>query len=128
MWKETIEYVDFDGNKRKEDFYFNFTKAELMEMQMSEDGGLDKYINTIVSSQDGKKILSMFKEIVIKAYGVKSADGRRFIKNDEVRAEFVETEAYSELFTKLAMDDKAASAFVNGVVPKIDNGSIPANK
>lgn len=128
MYKETVKYTDYDGNEREEDFYFNFTKAELMEMQLSADGGLEKYIQTIISAKDSKKILEMFKEIVIKAYGVKSPDGRRFIKNDEVRAEFIETEAYSELFTRLAMDDKAASAFINGIVPKIEpQDKKPAN-
>lgn len=120
MYKETVKYIDYDGNEREEDFYFNFTKAELMEMQFSAEGGLEKHIQSIIAAKDSKKILETFKDIVIKAYGVKSPDGRKFIKNDEVRADFVQTEAYSEIFTKFATDDAAAAAFINGIIPKME--------
>lgn len=118
MFKETISYEDFDGNARTEDFYFNLTKAELMEMQLSMDGGLEKKIQKIVAAQDVKQIIGIFKELVLKAYGVKSDDGKRFMKSDEIRAEFEQTQAYSDLFMKLATDDKYAAKFINGVIPK----------
>ena len=117
MIKETITYTDYNGTERKEDFYFNLTKAEIMEMEMSTKGGLAEMIQRIVAAQDQPAIIKIFKELIIKAYGVKSADGKRFIKNDEVVEEFIQTEAFSQMFMKLATDPDAAAKFVNGIVP-----------
>ena len=118
MLKKTMTYVDYDGNERTEDFYFNLTKAELMEMTLSTSGGLDKYIERITKTQDTVKLIELFKEIIHKSYGIKSDDGKRFIKNKEILEEFTQTEAYSDLFTSLATDDKEAANFVNGIMPK----------
>ena len=117
MLKKTITYTDYNGVERKEDFYFNLTKAEIMEMEMSISGGLTEMINRIVAAQDAPAIVKIFKELVLKAYGIKSPDGKRFIKSDEISTEFSQTEAYSQLFMKLATDADAASRFVNGIVP-----------
>lgn len=118
MLKKTITYVDFNGEERTEDFYFNLTKAEILEMNFSTYGGLDKMIEKIIATNDTPKIVSMFKELVLKSYGEKSDDGKRFIKNDDVRAAFSQTQAYSDIFMELATDEKAASDFVNAIVPK----------
>ncbi len=118
MLKKTIEYTDFDGNERKEDFYFNLTKAEIMEMNLSTYGGLDKMLEKIVAAQDTPKIVATFKDLVLRAYGIKSDDGRRFIKSEKLREEFAQTEAYSVLFMELATNEDAAIEFVNGIVPK----------
>lgn len=118
MLKKTINYVDYDGNEREEDFYFNLTKAELMEMSLSTSGGLDKYIERITKAQDTAKLIELFKDIIIKSYGVKSDDGKRFIKKPELTEEFTQTEAYSDLFTTLATDENEAAAFINGIMPK----------
>lgn len=117
MLKKTITYEDFDGNKRTEDFYFNMTKAELAEMQMSERGGLQTLIKKIIEEHDNKRLISLFKEVISLAYGKKSDDGRRFIKNKELSTEFEQTGAYSELFMELCTDEKAAADFVNGIIP-----------
>jgi hypothetical protein len=117
MIKKTISYTDYNGVERKEDFYFNLTKAEIMEMEMSTKGGLAEMIQRIVAAQDQPAIIKIFKDLIVKAYGVKSPDGKRFIKNDEVVDEFVQTEAYSQLFMELATDADAAAKFVNGIVP-----------
>lgn len=117
MLKKTIKYTDYDGNERTEDFYFNLKKSELMELQLSTPGGLEHMIQTIVTTQDVPKIIELFKKIIIMSYGVKSPDGKRFIKNQELRDEFMDTEAYSELFMELAQDANAAAAFINGVIP-----------
>lgn len=127
MIKETITYTDYNGVERKEDFYFNLTKAEIMEMEMSTKGGLAEMIQRIVAAQDQPAIIKIFKDLIIKAYGVKSPDGKRFIKNDEVVNEFVQTEAFSQLFMKLATDSDAASKFVNGIVPADMAKQIAAN-
>ena len=120
MLKKTITYTDYNGVERKEDFYFNLTKAEIMEMEMSTSGGLTEMINRIVAAHDAPAIIKIFKELVLKAYGVKSPDGKRFIKSDELATEFAQTEAYSQLFMELATDADAASAFVNGIVPNVE--------
>ena len=120
MLKKTITYTDYNCVERKEDFYFNLTKAEIMEMEMSISGGLTEMINRIVAAQDAPAIVKIFKELVLKAYGVKSPDGKRFIKSDELATEFAQTEAYSQLFMELATDADAASAFVNGIVPNVE--------
>ena len=117
MLKKTITYTDYNGTTRKEDFYFNLTQAEVTELEVSVEGGLVEQINRIVAAQNGKVIIETFKDIILRAYGEKSPDGRRFIKNQEVRDAFAQTEAYSNLFMELATDAKAASEFVNGIVP-----------
>ena len=117
MLKRTITYADYNGNERTEDFYFNLSKAEIMEMEMSTSGGLAEMIQRIVAAQDAPAIISIFKKLVLKAYGEKSPDGKRFVKSDEIAAAFSQTEAYSQLFMELATNADAAAAFINGVVP-----------
>ena len=117
MLKKTITYVDYNGAQRTEDFYFNLSKAEIMEMEMSTTGGLAETIQKIVAAQDAPAIIKIFKDLVLKAYGEKSPDGKRFIKSEEISTAFAQTEAYSQLFMELAMDTNAAAEFVNGIVP-----------
>lgn len=117
MLKKTMTYTDFDGNQRTEDFYFNLTKAELTEMNFSTKGGFEAWIRKIINAQDSKEIISVFKDIILKAYGEKSLDGRQMIKTPEITAAFAQTQAYSDLFMELATDDKAAAAFINGIIP-----------
>lgn len=121
MLKKTMTYVDFDGNERTEDFYFNLTKAEVTEMEMSTEGGLRNMLEKIVAAQDAKRIIEVFKDLILKAYGEKSPDGRKFIKNQELRDAFAQTEAYSDLFMELATKADAAANFVNGIIPTIPN-------
>lgn len=128
MLKKTITYTDYNGTTRKEDFYFNLTQAEVTELEVSVEGGLVEQINRIVAAQNGKVIIETFKDIILRAYGEKSPDGRRFIKNQEVRDAFAQTEAYSNLFMELATDAKAASEFVNGIVPPKAEKAAPANQ
>lgn len=120
MLKKTITYKDFNNNERTEDFYFNLTKAEIMEMELGVSGGMAEMIQRIVASQDSPEIVKIFKELVLKAYGVKSPDGKRFMKRENGRLladDFAETEAYSQLFMELATNADAAAKFVNGIMP-----------
>ena len=117
MIKLNRTYTDYNGVERNEDFYFNLSKAELLEMELSTDGGMEALINRIVNTQDSKELVKIFKSIVLKAYGVKSDDGKRFIKTKEATEAFSQTEAYSDLFVELATDAEAAAEFVNGIVP-----------
>ena len=118
MLKKTITYKDYNGVERTEDFYFNLSKAEAMEMELSITGGLTEMIRKIVAAQDTPTIIATFKKIILNAYGEKSADGRRFIKSEDLSKAFSETEAYSNLYMELATDANAAAEFVNGIVPK----------
>lgn len=134
MLIKTIKYKDFNGNEREEDFYFNLMQSEIAELELSTVGGFTESIQKIIQTQDGPEIIKQFKKIILKSYGEKSADGKRFIKSDELSEAFSQTNAYSELFMELATDDEAASAFINGIVPdelKQDENNIsvvsPAN-
>lgn len=118
MLKKSITYTDYEGNERTEEFRFNLTEAEVAEMEMSTTGGMERLINRIVETRDSKRLIELFKEVILKAYGEVSEDGRRFIKSKELSDGFSQTEAYSILFMELATDADAASAFVNGVMPK----------
>lgn len=117
MLKKTITYHDYNDVERTEDFYFNLTKAELMEMEMGTTGGLAEMITKIVNTQDVPAIMKIFKELILKSYGEKSADGKRFVKSEEISNGFAQTEAYSNLFMELATDDKASAEFMTGIVP-----------
>lgn len=117
MLKKTITFTDYNGAERTEDFYFNLSKAEVMEMELSTTGGLAEMINKIVSAQDTPSIVKVFKDIILKAYGEKSPDGRRFIKSEELSEAFSQTEAYSELYMELSTNAEAAAKFVNEILP-----------
>lgn len=118
MIKETVTYTDYNGTERTEDFYFNFTEAELAEMQLEVDGGLEEKIRKIVNANDTSKIIRIFKEdIFLKSYGQKSEDGRRMIKSAAVVEDFIQSPAYSILFMKYATNAEALSNFINNVIP-----------
>lgn len=118
MLTKTITYEDYNGVERTEDFYFNFSKAELMEMQLGVNGGYDEMIKKIIATKDMPSLIKIFKELLLKSYGEKSADGKRFIKSPELSEAFSQTEAYSIMYMELATNDEAAAAFVNGIIPK----------
>lgn len=117
MLKETITYTDYNGVTRVEDFWFNLSEAELLEMQLGVEGGFTDYIQKIVNANDTPSLIKLFKDLILKSYGEKSPDGRRFIKSPELSEAFSQTEAYSQLYMKLALSADEASRFVNGVVP-----------
>ena len=124
MIKKTVTYTDYNGNSRTEDFYFNLNKAEVLELELSTDGGLEAFVNKVVAEHDTRNLCSLFKSLVLKAYGVKSLDGKRFEKSQKLRDEFEQTEAYAEIFTTLATDTDAAIEFFNGIIPKVPENTI----
>lgn len=117
MLKKTITYTDYNGVERTEDFYFNLSKAEIMEMELGVSGGFAEMLRNIVKANDTPNLIKIFKDLVLKAYGEKSSDGKRFIKSEEISTAFSQTEAYSILFMELATNAEEASKFVNGIVP-----------
>lgn len=129
MLSKTIKYTDYNGVEREEKFLFNLSKAELMEMEMGTTGGLGETITKIIAAQDTPSIIKVFKELLLKAYGEKSADGKRFIKTGSdgqpLSTAFSQTEAYSILFMELATDANAAANFIKGIIPAdIDTNNI----
>lgn len=117
MLKKTITYTDYNGQERVEVFHFNLNSVELTEMELSNDGGYSEKLKEIVDANDGPGIIKVFKELILKSYGEKSEDGKRFIKSEKLSEAFSQTEAYSELFMELATDADAGTAFVNGIIP-----------
>lgn len=122
MIAKTIKYTDYNGNEREEKFLFNLTKAELSEMELSFEGGLQTKIQNIIEANNNAEIIKMLKEIILKSYGEKTEDGKRFRKinqnGEPLSVAFSETEAYSQLFMELASNDKAASEFIIGILPQ----------
>ena len=131
MIAKTIKYKDYNDVEREEKFFFNLTQAEITEMELSVDGGLAETIKNIIEAQNQPEIIKFFKKLILKAYGEKSADGKRFRKTDDeghpLSVAFSETEAYSKLFMELATDDSKAAEFVNGIMPSdIDKKALEA--
>lgn len=117
MLKKTITYEDFNGDTVSEDFFFHLSKAELVELELSHRGGLSEALKRIVAAEDGKQIVAEFKNIILGAYGKRSDDGRRFVKNQDLRDEFESSEAYSTLFMELLTNTNFAIEFINGIIP-----------
>lgn len=124
MLAKKITYVDYDGNERTETFYFNLSKAELIEMQLSVDGGMEKELQRMIDAKDVTQLAASFKKVILKSYGEKSPDGKRFIKSPELSEAFTQTEAYSDLFTELMSDADKAADFINAIIPKIPDGTV----
>lgn len=118
MLKKTVTYTNFNDEEVTEDFYFNLSKSEVAELELSRKGGLSSYLQTIIASEDPKEIMSTFREIVRKSIGKRSEDGRRFTKTDEITADFMDSGAYDEIFMELVTNADAGAAFINGIVPK----------
>lgn len=121
MFKWKTKYEDYNGVEREEELYFNLTKAEIMEMEMSQSGGFTGYIQKAIQAQDAPTLIKLFKDLILKSYGEKSLDGKHFVKIDPagnpLSIAFSQTEAYSQLFMELATDADKASKFINGIVP-----------
>ena len=118
MLKKTITYKDFNGEEVREDFLFHLSKAELVELEASHEGGLAEAMQNIVNANDNKAIVAEFKKIILMSLGMKTMDGRRFIKNQQMRDDFESSEAYSALFMELLTDTDAAVNFMNGIIPE----------
>lgn len=118
MIKKTVKYKDYNGVERTETHWFNLNEAEVMELELSINGGLSTMIDRVIAAQDGVTIMRIFRDIMLRSYGVKSDDGKRFIKNSEIRDNFVQTEAYSIIFMEVVTDAKKAAEFVNGILPE----------
>lgn len=120
MLKKTITYIDYNGNERTETHYFDLNEVEATEMELSVEGGMSKKLEAIAKSEDKAAMFQFFKELIAKSYGVKSEDGRRFVKSEQITEEFIQTRAYVALIMELAQDGDKLAAFFNGVIPKVN--------
>lgn len=133
MLKRDITYTNFDGNEVTDTYYFNLSRTELIELEVSYDGGLAAAIQRIIDSKDLRALIKEFQRIILASYGVKSEDGKRFVKNDQIREEFTQTAAYDALFMELATNEDSASEFIRGIVPadladvKVEDVPLPPN-
>jgi len=118
MLKRDITYEDFDGETITEGFYFNLTKSEIIELEVGYEGGLEAALQRIIKTDDKKSLVAEFKKIILMSFGVKSEDGKRFIKSEELRTAFSQTAAFDSLFMELATNDESAAIFIKGIVPK----------
>ena len=128
MYRDHRTYIDYNGVERTEDFYFNLSKAEIADMELGTAGGIKDTVNKIVEAKDQARLVELFKSLIHKAYGVKSEDGRNFIKNDKVREDYFSTNAYSDLYMELATNDKFAVAFFEAILPKQEEAVVPASE
>ena len=117
MYKKTITYKDYNGEERTEDFYFHLNQAELTKMQLEIPGGLTGMIDRITQRKSGPDIMEVFNTLIEKSYGVKSPDGRKFVKSKEILDDFLQTEAYNVFFMELVTSADAASEFFNQIIP-----------
>ena len=124
MLKRPITYVDYNGDQVTDVFYFNISKPELIEMEVEHEKGLKAFIEKIIETKDHKRLMALFKELILLTYGIKSEDGKRFIKNEQLKIDFSQTEAYNVLFMELALDAEAAATFLKGIMPKDMVGEI----
>lgn len=118
MLKKTITYTNYNDEQVTEDFYFNLSKSEVAELEMSRKGGLTEHLQSIIKNEDPKEIISTFREIIRKSVGRRSPDGRKFEKSPEILSDFMDTGAYDEIFMELVTNGEAGAAFISGVIPK----------
>lgn len=124
MYKISKKYTDFNGVEKEEDFYFNLSKADILKMELSEEGGMDQRLNRLVKTKDMKEAIKVFEGLLLLSFGIKTDDGR-FVRSEEARQAFVSSAAYSEIYFELATNPEEAQKFVNNVIPKLDN-PVPA--
>ncbi len=117
MIKEPITYPDYNGLIRTEEFCFNLTEQELMDMQLTTAGGYAETVKAIIDAKDQPALIAIFKELLHKSYGKKTPDGRRFDKSPEILSDFIHCPAYSIMYMRLVQDDEYAAKFINGLIP-----------
>ena len=116
MIKKTLTYYDFNDQEVTEELYFHLSSIELTRMIAKYDGDLEGYINKIVAAGDLMAMVNILEDLLLSSYGVKSEDGRRFIKGPEVVNSFEWSQAYAELFETLLNNPKETREFGIGLI------------
>lgn len=118
MLKKTITYTDYDGMERTEDFWFNLSKTELTKLDAELPGGVLGVLRKIIDKKDRKALVDFIETLILRSYGEKTLDGKRFVKNPDMAEEFMQTPAYDELFMSILSDTDSQTSFINGVIPQ----------
>lgn len=118
MLKKTITYTDYDGMERTEDFWFNLNKTELTKLDAELDGGVLGVLRKIIDKKDRKALVDFIETLILRSYGEKTLDGKRFVKNQQMAEEFMQTPAYDELFMGILQDTDNQTSFINGIIPQ----------
>lgn len=121
MLTKTITCEDYAGKTYTQDFQFNLNRAELTEMELSYEGGMIERMKSIINTAEATKVFPMIKDIVLRSYGVKSENGRRFVKSQELREAFEQTDAYNQLICEFFDNPDSFNEFLQGVIPKDKN-------
>lgn len=117
MLTKAITYIDYNGNKKTKNFYFNLTRTELAKMELTNKAGMEETIKQMINEDDREKIIDLFETLVLGSVGEKSADGERFEKSDKIRQDFINHPAYDILFMELISDSKSMADFINAILP-----------
>lgn len=118
MYKKKITYTDYDGVERTEDFYFNLSKAEMIMLESTTPGGYTAMLQRIIDSKDNIALMNTFTDLIKRSYGVKSEDGKRFVKSPQILDEFLSSAAYEQMFLEFFTTENAASDFAKGIMPQ----------
>lgn len=118
MFKKKITYTDYNGQERTEDFYFNLSKSELIMLESTTPGGYTAMLQRIIDSKDNMQLMKIFTDLIKMSYGVKSNDGKHFVKNDQVVEDFLNSAAFDQMFTEFFTDENAAANFTKGIIPQ----------
>lgn len=118
MYKKTLTYTDFKGQKRTEELCFNMTEVELMKWAAQPSGYThDQLVDNMLKKGNTEGLMDMLDDLFRRSYGELSLDGKRFVKSPEIQQEFFESNAYPALFLELATNSEEASRFFNEVFP-----------
>ena len=117
MQKLTVQYQNWDGDLETEDLYFHLNIKELQEMEKW-DVPLTKRIAKLTKTEDGTEAFELMRDIVEAAYGERSSDGKRFVKNPEVLKNFTQGLAYDEVILQFIDGTTDLAKFVEGLLPK----------
>lgn len=117
MFETPITYTDLNGDEQTETYAFHLTKENVVDLNVSPKGGLENYLQEIIASEDGAAVMENLRAIVRMAVGRRSEDGKRFEKDPVYASQFMQSEAYSELFFRLVSDAEFAAEFINKTMP-----------
>ena len=118
MLKRPITYTDFDGNEITEDFYFNLSASDIVNLDAKYEGGLEGAIKRIAAAEDKTAMIMEMEKVILASYGERSEDGKRFRKSDELSSDFRYHAAYDVLFFEIISDENKMVEFITQVIPK----------
>lgn len=123
MIQREITWTNFADEEVSKTYYFHITKAEAVEEFLgfakgSNVNDFETILKEIIASRDNKKIIGHFKTLLIASVGLRSADGRQFIKDEEITKEFKYSGAMDELLMWMFQNADGAAEFILGMFPK----------